>query len=516
MQKNIQMKAVIIMKMIYIILITEIIIILIGNTGILKREQILREPQALKHGFFTWGENLNSGDVYFVPPVVDFCDLVIFEDFEYVSDLETYGEYLIDNLFVPVRFYYRLIENTDTNGDGKIDGEDNVLTELTAGKGINDYFYTTTARKYYKNDDGWFWGKSIPIDLYNAIERVKFDHEKELKEAEEAANEEEGEENSEVEETEYENKNSGDLSEAEENKAASGILEILKTGYKMNTEDFTKYVPIVLKVTDHWFEDLYYNVIDDGSTDGTTAPCYKYDDSEEVETRYAYAQNNTDDPAVQAAAEANIMYIEEHAPGKITQEHKPKAKNTGVYLQTLLDKEYYIYDGYGRSEEKKKIDFKNISVDAIAMLEQIQGEDAQQIIRMFKIFMAKQGVEFEATAATKYKKEICSKVLSEDDWNCEDNLLVEDDSSYVLRADIPPTQYGFPISTGDKPIYVLAPVNGEITYRSDDNICIQINDTTKHIIDDTNTPKSVKDWTILISGIRVRRCKRGRYCKCRR
>lgn len=463
-----------------------------------------------------------NGSLFFVPPISDFYELVIEGDTANIGDLESFGEYLIDNLFVPYRYYYRLVECVgdygDLDGDGEIDNAA-VRTDLTAGKGIDDYIYTTSARKYYKNDDGWFWGKSIPIGLYNAIEKAKFDKERGLREAEAQAEldgledieEIDGESDEErtareeareaertrleellddIRHEEYEPRSSSDFGGREENDVATGILQILQKGFKTNTDDLTKYLPILLKVKEHWYEDLRY----DHNAAGTKSPCYKWDTSESgTPERYEYVADGSDSSAVADAADADIMYIEERAPGKIVQIAKPEARWTGDFLNSLLNKEYYIYDGRGRSEEKRKIDLQNMTTDAIAMLEQIQGEDAQQIIRMFKLYMESKGIHFETTKATGYKKTLCSSILSKDDWNCEDNLLVEDNSSYVLRADIPPTQYGFPISTGDKPIYVLAPTKGRISYRSDDSVCIEIND---------NGGEHEK-WTLLISGFKV-------------
>lgn len=428
-----------------------------------------------------------SDSLYFVPPIEDFVHLIIEEDTTNISNLQSFGSYVADHVFSPVRVYYRLLENVDTNGDQKVDEDDGtVCTKLTEGKGIDDYFYTSSSRKYYKNDEGWFWGKSIPIELYNAIEKAKFDYEEGLKQNE----------NPQYKKQNYQTKKHGDFGEQKENEEANKILDILKRANTINTDTLTKFVPIILRVKDHWYEDLRYDyTIDESSNQSQKQPCYSYEDNDGAGSmnKYEYTAEKTDAESVAQASEARMLYISEWAPGKIVQKYKPKTENTGEYLDLLLGNEYYIYDGHGRSEKKKKIDLENMSVDVIAMLEQIQGEDAQQIIRMFKLYMARHGIKFEATGATGYKKAICSKIINKEDWDCENNLLVEDESSYVLRADIPPAQYGFPISTEDKPIYVVAPVNGEIVYRSDDNVCIKIDDGGgEH-----------DEWTLLISGFRV-------------
>lgn len=457
----------------------------------------------------------------------DFYSVVIEEDTANISNLETFWEFFRDNFFWPLRYYYKLVKKDGT-----------VRTDLTEDKGIDDYYYTSYMRKYYKNDDGWFWGKSIPKDLYNAIAKGQLNHEKGLIEAEKDALEAEKNEMQEtgadddeiteleediavleeritqIEEDYEERVNEGFGSESEENEAAEGVLEILQAGHKITTDDFIKYLPIILRVKEHWYEDLRY----DQQESGTVAPCYKWEVNEDnVITSYPYVASETDTKAVSDAANAGMMYIDELAPGRIVQVAKPKTQFTGVYLDSLLSQEYYIYDGRSRSEEKRKIDFQNMAVDAIAMLEQIQGEDAQQIIRMFKLYMATKGVYFEITGATGVKKAICSKIMDRQDWDCKLNLLVEDESSYVLRADIPPTQYGFPTYNTDHPVYVLAPVNGEVVYRSDDCVCIKITDETitttietgggkeEEVIvtDDEGEEVVVTDWTILISGFKV-------------
>ena len=259
----------------------------------------------------------------------------------------------------------------------------------------------------------------------------------------------------------------------------------------LNTRGLTKYVPIVMKVLNHWYEDLYYD----------DPQCYEWEDASgsSYQTKYLYIPDDSsyDDKGVIDAADAEMLYIQEDAPGHLEQIAKPRTENTGDYLDALIDGKkykgkqydglYYIYDGVRASEEKKKIDFSNMAVDAIAMLEQIQGEDAQQIIR----------IKFVATPDTEFKQKICSKVIEyeEGDYDCLSNLLTEGNAGYVLRAEIPPAQYGFAASenTDGKRVYVVAPVDGTIVYRSDDCVGIEISDTTG----------KYDKYVFLISGFRV-------------
>ena len=132
----------------------------------------------------------------------------------------------------------------------------------------------------------------------------------------------------------------------------------------------------------------------------------------------------------------------------------------------------------------KDLDFKEGAVDAIAMLEQIEGEDAQAIIRDYKTLMKSFGIHFEKKGITKLKQKLFSKVV--EGVTSESQILPEGDDS-VIRANIPPAQYGF--TEGKN---VMMPTNGYIIYRSDDAVCIRIAQGEK-----------LADYTILIEGFDV-------------
>lgn len=436
----------------------------------------------------------------------------------------------------PIRLYYRLIDES---------GNALNLKELNGGSYLrgSDYFYTTGSHSYWKEgqEDGWFWRKSIPKKLYNAvkcaIDKHNFDEEQEIRAQErerDRAEREEAREREREEARERGEEDPGPLPDDPEETPeefnyeyitdpglateptpqevqdifdkAFGDLGLNING--VNTRGLHKYFPIVLKVVDHWFEELYYD-----------EPCYKWEDSAEgtVTDRYLYYSDDSDYDGVKLASEAEILYIEEKAPGKIVQQREPRKEKEREFLNALInggeytdhkgvihsyDGEYWIYDGHGKSKQKKKIDFSNNSgVDAIAMLEQVQGEDAQQIIRMFKIFMKMNGVEFKDTDETAYKWDVCGRVLDKEEsaFDARENLLTDDEVTLRLRVDLPPTQHGFQTSVyhdgADTPVSVRAPVKGKVSYRSDDSICITI--------EDDEYSGKYNDWTIMICGFKV-------------
>ncbi|MBP3801938.1 MAG: hypothetical protein J6I85_07985 [Clostridia bacterium] len=438
----------------------------------------------------------------------------------------------------PIRLYYRLIDES---------GNALNLKELNGGSYLtgSDYFYTTGSHSYWKEgqEDGWFWRKSIPKKLYNAvkcaIDKHEFDEEQEIRAQERERDRAEREEEREREREEARERGEEDPGplpdDPEETPEEFNYEYITDPGLAteptpqevqdifdkafgdlglningVNTRGLHKYFPIVLKVVDHWFEELYYD-----------EPCYKWEDSAEgtVTDRYLYYSDDSDYDGVKLASEAEILYIEEKAPGKIVQQREPRKEKEREFLNALInggeytdhkgvihsyDGEYWIYDGRGKSKQKKKIDFSNNSgVDAIAMLEQVQGEDAQQIIRMFKIFMKMNGVEFKDTDETKYKWDVCGRVLDKEEsaFDARENLLTDDEVTLRLSVDLPPTQHGFQTSVyhdgddGPTPVSVRSPVKGKVSYRSDDSICITI--------EDDEYSGKYNDWTIMICGFKV-------------
>lgn len=375
-------------------------------------------------GFIQYG--LNS--VYCNSDMYSFYQMHIIGDYENIMDLEKMWEFVVDSVmnYFPFRQYYRLVDE-----DG------NVVTSLTDGKDYNDYEYVGGADSYWENDEGWFWRKSIPKDLINAISEKLPD--------DEGIN-------------------------AEETK------EILDQMYEYDTEDFTRYVPIILEVKDHWYQDL------------TFKGCYKWDESSEGQKSvYPYTSGGGDNSGISKASAAEIIYLEETSKGRVVQIKDAKRKGrAGAQIKNLIDNyDYYKYDGTGRSKDKSKINFADTAVDAIAMLEEIQGEDAQSIIRDFKALMKQYDIYFEETQGTALKKELYSKII--EGYSDKEKILTEGDDC-VIKANIPPTQEGF-----EPGINVKSPIAGTIVYRTDDSICIEI-----------SAPNEEYDkYTILISGFEV-------------
>ena len=356
-----------------------------------------------------------------------------FEDVK-LKNLDHWYDVITDGIskHIPTRYYYRLVE-ADTGDVVNFDLKDD-----------KDFVYYDDMNTYYiDNKDGWFWRKAIPLKLYNAIMKK------------------EG------------NEEAADYTKADSDKVTE-VYQLLCEADDTTTEDYTRYVPIILDVVGHWYEDLDFK------------GCYQFMEDEDSKlNEYEYTAKDNDTEGVISASNAGIVYKEEKTLGSIKQIAEPK-KIKNNKLETLLKEEYYIYDGVERSDEKKKINFKDSAVDAIAMLEQIEGESAQHIIRMFKEFMLTQGIAFEETQATDLKKELFSKVIK--DYDATDKLLTDNESDTVIRANLPPTQEGF-----DKDLVVQAPIAGKITYRTDDSVCILI-----------NVPgKKYDKYTILISGFAV-------------
>lgn len=400
-----------------------------------------------------YDDEYNDGSDYYIPGILYViatdntfhCDYYwqmriediwswFFEGVE-LKEVDHWYDFITDGIskHIPTRYYYRLID-VDTKDVVKFDLQDD-----------NDFVYYDDMNTYYiDNEEGWFWRKAIPRKLYNAIMK---------KEGEEEA---------------------GSADEANKEKVTE-VYDLLNTAYDTNTEDYTRYVPIILSVTGHWYEDVDYK------------GCWKWSTDEEDTNRpaYIYTAKDTDKAGVKNASEAGIIYMKEDAEGTIEQVAEGKITKNDKLSHLVNDNEYYKYDGYGRSEEKSKIDFKDTAVDAIAMLEQVEGESAQHIIRMFKEFMITQGITFEETQATSIKKELFSKVIR----GYSGELLTDNESDTVYRAEIPPTQKGFA-----EGLIVQSPINGRITYRTDDSVCI--------LIDDENF-EDLRDYTILISGFDV-------------
>lgn len=325
----------------------------------------------------------------------------------------------------PIRTYYRLVDDSGN-------------PVLFGGNSGSDYIYVDGGNTYWNDEDnkGWFWRRAIPLKLANAIKNK--------------------------------------MGVALNDSTNEYISQILDKASEVETEEFVRYIPFILEVKNHWYRDI------------TFEGCYEWDTSESAKMKtYLYTAENSDLPGVKKASQSNVLYIQETSKGKLKQIANAKEQGiAGEKIKYLIDNiEYYKYDGTGKSKEKSKINFADSSVDAIAMLEQIQGEDAQDIIRMFKELMAGYKIYFEETEGTAEKKELFEKVIA----NYSGDLLTQGDDC-VYKASIPPTQEGF--SEG---LDILAPCNGLITYRKDDTICIEIDEPSK----------TYDKYTILISGFQV-------------
>ena len=238
----------------------------------------------------------------------------------------------------------------------------------------------------------------------------------------------------------------------------------------ITTEDFTKFKPIILSVTDHWYQDLDFE------------GCYEYTGT--PETKYSKFSVDSDESEALKKGAETIYVKESDANGDIQQTKEPKlVGEAGEWIKNLIDNnEYYKYDGTRKSKEKSKIDFKDTAVDAIAMLEQIKDDDAKDIVRMFKELMASYNIYFEEAKGTKEKKELFSKIIK----NYSGELYSDGEDSYY-KANIPPSQKGF-----DADLTVQSPIQGKVTYKTEDSICIEI---TKD--------GDFKEYTIFISGFKV-------------
>lgn len=312
----------------------------------------------------------------------------------------------------PVRTYYRLM-----NLDG---------TPVTFNASDGYVLYDGGDTYYIDSNEGWFWRRSIPKELADAIK---------------------------------------DAADLDDNSKSGEILDHMRYA---NTEDFIKYIPFITEVKNHWYQDLDFT------------GCYEWDDSENY-SKYEYNSDSNDDESVQKAAENKILLIEERGSGDLKQIAEPKILNPGEWIMNLIDNEkYYIYDGVNKSSTRKKIEFGDTCVDVIAMLEQIDGEDAQTIIKWFRELMANYGVQFKESVNTSLKKELFSEVI--EGYN-QEPLTDGDDSVY--RCQMNDVQAGF--SEG---VNVLAPVNGKIVYKSEDAIAMRI----------VAPGYSFDGYTILISG----------------
>lgn len=239
----------------------------------------------------------------------------------------------------------------------------------------------------------------------------------------------------------------------------------------IDTEDFTKYIPIILSVKDHWYQDLDFK------------GCYEYTGT--TNTQYMKYTLDSDESNILQRAEDTIYVEETSSEGSIQQIAEPKVVGEpGEWIKGLIDNEkYYKYDGARKSDIKSKINFTESAVDAIAMLEQIKGEDSQDIIRMFKELMSSYNIYFLEAEGTKMKKDLFSKVIK----NYSGTLLA-DGEDCVYKANIPPTQTGF-----NEDLVVQAPEKGKITYQTEDAVCIEFTDKSKPFY----------KYTLLISGFKV-------------
>ncbi|MCI8412124.1 MAG: glucosaminidase domain-containing protein [Clostridia bacterium] len=341
--------------------------------------------------------------------------------FEGTTDI-TFKTSLLDDIFgvvskhFPVRTYYKLT-NADT---GEVVKYKNENEDLKA----SDFVPADGGNTFYNDSEntGEFWRRMIPNKIAKAVLEA--------------------------------------IGESTDNidQKGSKVVEILDEMDNISMDDYTKYTPMILEVENHWYQDVTF----EGS--------YEWDTSESAKvSTEIYTASSDDTDLIKQAAQNNVLYMDETTSGKVRQvADATKKGKAGQKIKDLLKEKYFIYDGTRKSDTKQQINFANTSVDAIAMLEQIQGEDAQDIIRMFKELMANYNIFFEEAVGTKEKKELFKKVIK--DYANSDNLLTDGDDC-VYRANIPPAQEGF-----EEDLVVQAPCDGKITYKTDDAICIEIND----------------------------------------
>lgn len=258
----------------------------------------------------------------------------------------------------------------------------------------------------------------------------------------------------------------GNLSADEIDDFLNGVINL-----DIDINNFTKYIPIILSVTKHWYQDLDFN------------GCYRF--TGVPETQYMKYTLDSNDSNILHQAEDTIYVEEISQQGVIEQTAEPKAiGEPGEWIKKQIDtKKYYKYDGAGEPKNKSKINFADSAVDAIAMLEQVGGKDSQDIIRMFKELMSSYNIYFLETEGTQMKKDLFSKVIR----NYSGTLLT-DGEDCVYKANIPPTQTGF-----DEDLIVQSPAKGKITYQMEDSICIEF----------TEKSEPFYKYTLLISGFKV-------------
>ena len=361
---------------------------------------------------------LNMGGILYYYADMDFIWKFLFNEDDYFKNLAI----ATDFYETEKKVFYRLID-VDT-GD--------VYTDI--GSQSNDFdFINPNNHAYYDNSKGWFWDGSIPKKIETAFD-------------------------------------------PDGSVTGGDIVEVLNKVVEAQTNDFTKYVPIILQVKDHWYQDISFK------------GCYKWDTSQGAQTTTGiYSAGSNDGSGVTRASQLGTIYTEETTRGKVIQISDGKPVGTpGEKINALLRNDYYIYDGSGTPKGPQKINFENTAIDAIAMLEEIQGEDAQSIIRMYKELMLQHGIYFQESTQTTLKKQLFSRVIQ--GYNAEDKILTEGDDS-VIKAYIPPTQEdGFQVG-----LNVVMPINGRITYRTDDSVCIQI----------IAPGEEFDNYTILIAGFDV-------------
>ena len=339
----------------------------------------------------------------------------------------------------PWRKYYRLI-----------DEEGNVLTFENENKEGTDFVYVEGADSYYVSDKepkGWFWRNAIPKKIASAIVKSVYGYDDEKTET-------------------YLNNPSN----------AKDIMLMLKNMAEVNTKGFTRYLPFITSVTDHWYEDLDFS------------GCYEWVQTDTpITERYPYEAEKNDSSLVKAASNKNLLTVIETIPGKLQQKAEPKvAGESGQWIRNLIDNEkYYIYDGTGKSEEAKYIKFTDVAIDVIAMLEQINGEASQHIIRIFKELLSSYNIVFEESENTTLKKKLfCSVIASYSD---ENNLYTEGDSC-VFYAKTAIKEKGFEYG-----LDVMTPIASRVVYRSADSVGLEI----------IAPGEEFDGYTILITGFQV-------------
>ena len=137
--------------------------------------------------------------------------------------------------YFPYRTYYRLV---DEDGNPVKFDKDSSDKFVYLDKDVETYWDG-------EYDEGWFWRRAIPKKLADAI------------------------------------KNQAKLEDY------NGVFVILDEASNVYTESFTRYIPFILEIKGHWYQDISFK------------GCYEWDTSEESKSNeYIYTAKENDNAAI--------------------------------------------------------------------------------------------------------------------------------------------------------------------------------------------------------------------------